>query len=194
MWGEELVVNRLRLQVDLNLFFFILYLLKMDFEWDFIFEMVELYFIVYIFVYVFIYKNGNVVIGEVEICYCEYWDVVDIVFLKILMIVDFQGEEMVFNLVGMFEIRVYQNGEEFLLKLKNFLKVDYWVIQLIFDFYFWKLDDMYWNDLGKFIDFEGKNVVVDFCVVLVEIVVCVFFWKKNWIIIGLYVEIVGGVD
>lgn len=60
----------------------------------------------------FVDKNGNPVIGKVDINYREFHDVVDIFLSGIPMTYDSAGTQYHFESAGMFEIKGFQNHEE----------------------------------------------------------------------------------
>jgi hypothetical protein len=60
----------------------------------------------------FVNKNGQDIVGDVEIQYREFHDQADIIASGIPMQYDSAGTNYTFESAGMFDVRGYQNGEE----------------------------------------------------------------------------------
>ncbi len=89
----------------------------------------------------FVDKNGNRVVGDVQLSYIEYRDPVDFILGNIPMDHQQDGEDFVFNSGGMFKIRATHQGEEVFLDKDKNINLDFPLTEDLPDLNFYVFDE-----------------------------------------------------
>lgn len=86
-------------------------------------------------------KNGNPIIGDVQLSYIEYRDPVDFILGNIPMDIKQDGESLHFNSGGMFKIKASKNEEEVFLKKDKLIDIDFPLVENLPDMNFYEFDE-----------------------------------------------------
>lgn len=107
----------------------------------------------------FVDKNGNPVVGEVNLNYIEYRDPVDFILGNIPMEYHHDGENFIFNSGGMFKIKATHNGEEIFLDKDKNIELDFPLTDDLPDLNFYRFDETTNQWVEKAKNITGKTEV-----------------------------------
>lgn len=107
----------------------------------------------------FVNKNGQDIVGEVEIQYREFHDQADIIASGIPMTYDSAGTQYHFESAGMFDVKGYQNGEPIFIKPNKTIQVELASNEAANRFNQYELDTIAknWKCLGKDVAIKNES-------------------------------------